>query len=135
MSPPSSPQLRDYGAMNPKRISKCDKSANIELCVICRFSLEKRLEIGRTLNFFGSSAPKKFGAVIILKFRFKKVRFCRPRSGVRRKLWSRNRGITVFNGEFDSGSERTLAAWIRHASRAGFLSVAIQRKIQRRTGA
>ena len=22
-----------------------------------------------------------------------------------------------FNGEFDSGSERTLAAWIRHASR------------------
>ena len=23
-----------------------------------------------------------------------------------------------FNGEFDSGSERTLAAWIRHASRA-----------------
>ena len=51
------------------------KSANIELCVICRFSLEKRLEIGRTLNFFRSSAPKKFGTVIILKFRFKKVRF------------------------------------------------------------
>ena len=24
---------------------------------------------------------------------------------------------TVFYGEFDSGSERTLAAWIRHASR------------------
>jgi hypothetical protein len=23
---------------------------------------------------------------------------------------------TFFNGEFDSGSERTLAAWIRHAS-------------------
>ena len=23
----------------------------------------------------------------------------------------------TFNGEFDSGSERTLAAWIRHASR------------------
>ena len=32
----------------------------------------------------------------------------------------------VFNGEFDSGSERTLAAWIRHASRAGFFPVAIQ---------
>src|SRR5438270_11886325 len=111
------------------------KSANIELCVICRFSLEKRLEIGRTLNFFRSSAPKKFGAVIISKFRFKKVRFCRPRSGVRRKLWSRVSGVTVFNGEFDSGSERTLAAWIRHASRAGFLSVAIQREVQRRTGA
>jgi hypothetical protein len=25
----------------------------------------------------------------------------------------------TFYGEFDSGSERTLAAWIRHASRAG----------------
>ena len=37
--------------------------------------MEKRLEIGRTLNFFRSSAPKKFGAVIISKFRFKKVRF------------------------------------------------------------
>jgi hypothetical protein len=24
-----------------------------------------------------------------------------------------------FFGEFDSGSERTLAAWIRHASRTG----------------
>ena len=23
----------------------------------------------------------------------------------------------IFNGEFDPGSERTLAAWIRHASR------------------
>jgi hypothetical protein len=41
----------------------------------------------------------------------------------------------VFNGEFDSGSERTLAAWIRHASRAGFLLVAIPEEIQRRTGA
>ena len=26
---------------------------------------------------------------------------------------------SVFHGEFDSGSERTLAAWIRHASRTG----------------
>ena len=26
-----------------------------------------------------------------------------------------------FYGEFDSGSERTLAAWIRHASRTGLL--------------
>ena len=43
--------------------------------------------------------------------------------------------LTVFNGEFDSGSERTLAAWIRHASRAGFFSVAIQEEVQRRTGA
>jgi len=25
--------------------------------------------------------------------------------------------LTYFYGEFDSGSERTLAAWIRHASR------------------
>jgi len=25
----------------------------------------------------------------------------------------------TFHGEFDSGSERTLAAWIRHASRTG----------------
>jgi len=35
----------------------------------------------------------------------------------------------VLNGEFDSGSERTLAAWIRHASRAGFFPVAIQGKV------
>ena len=41
----------------------------------------------------------------------------------------------VFNGEFDSGSERTLAAWIRHASRAGLFLVAIPGKVQRRTGA
>ena len=34
----------------------------------------------------------------------------------------------VFNGEFDSGSERTLAAWIRHASRTGTFLVAIPRK-------
>ena len=26
----------------------------------------------------------------------------------------------IIIGEFDPGSERTLAAWIRHASRAGF---------------
>jgi hypothetical protein len=47
----------------------------------------------------------------------------------------RCKSLTVFNGEFDSGSERTLAAWIRHASRAGFLLVAIPKEIQRRTGA
>ena len=28
-------------------------------------------------------------------------------------------GAPNFYGEFDSGSERTLAAWIRHASRTG----------------
>src|SRR5581483_6211580 len=38
-------------------------------------------------------------------------------------------GRAVFDGEFDSGSERTLAAWIRHASRARFFPVAIQGKI------
>jgi hypothetical protein len=26
-------------------------------------------------------------------------------------------GLKIHNGEFDPGSERTLAAWIRHASR------------------
>ena len=35
----------------------------------------------------------------------------------------------VFNGEFDSGSERTLAAWIRHASRTGFPLVAILEEV------
>ena len=126
------------------------KSAKIELCVICRPRKFSGLS-GSVRNwaiFFGKKirdrtnpellwkfGPEEIRGCDLLKFRFKKVRFCRPRSGVRRKLWSRNRGITVFNGEFDSGSERTLAAWIRHASRAGFLSVAIQRKIQRRTGA
>jgi hypothetical protein len=29
----------------------------------------------------------------------------------------------LFIGEFDSGSERTLAAWIRHASRTIFLDL------------
>jgi hypothetical protein len=37
--------------------------------------------------------------------------------------------VHVFNGEFDSGSERTLAAWIRHASRTGFPLVAIPREV------
>ena len=36
--------------------------------------------------------------------------------------------LTVFYGEFDSGSERTLAAWIRHASRTGIFLVAILEK-------
>jgi hypothetical protein len=45
------------------------------------------------------------------------------------------RSRTVFNGEFDSGSERTLAAWIRHASRTGLPLVAIPKVIQWRTGA
>jgi hypothetical protein len=44
------------------------------------------------------------------------------------KLPRRDSGV-VFNGEFDSGSERTLAAWIRHASRARFFPVAIQGKV------
>ena len=35
----------------------------------------------------------------------------------------------IFNGEFDPGSGRTLAAWIRHASRATDLRV-----MERRTG-
>ena len=29
----------------------------------------------------------------------------------------RTASVLIFYGEFDSGSERTLAAWIRHASR------------------
>ena len=39
------------------------------------------------------------------------------------------KSLTVFYGEFDSGSERTLAAWIRHASRTGLFAVAIQWKV------
>ena len=35
------------------------------------------------------------------------------------------RSRTVFYGEFDSGSERTLAAWIRHASRTRLTRLAI----------
>ena len=34
-----------------------------------------------------------------------------------------------FYGEFDPGSERTLAAWIRHASRTGLYVVAILYKV------
>ncbi len=32
-------------------------------------------------------------------------------------------GYIYFYGEFDSGSERTLAAWIRHASRTRRFSI------------
>jgi hypothetical protein len=38
-------------------------------------------------------------------------------------------------GEFDSGSERTLAAWIRHASRTRFSLLAIIEKVEWRKGA
>ena len=34
--------------------------------------------------------------------------------------WSSN-FLIIYYGEFDSGSERTLAAWIRHASRTEWL--------------
>ena len=42
------------------------------------------------------------------------------------KLNSQTNGFRVtsnFFGEFDSGSERTLAAWIRHASRTILLNL------------
>ena len=42
---------------------------------------------------------------------------------------SNGRSAPNFNGEFDSGSERTLAAWIRHASRTGLSLVAIPEKV------
>ena len=45
-----------------------------------------------------------------------------------RRPFSRVGVPQTFNGEFDSGSERTLAAWIRHASRTGVFPVAIQGK-------
>src|ERR1041384_4133286 len=50
------------------------KSANIELCVICRFSLETKIKDRTNL------CPLTSGD------RLRMVRFCRPRSGVRRKL-------------------------------------------------
>src|SRR5260370_40416360 len=50
------------------------KSANIELCVICRFSLEKRLEIGRTCVGLRAGTD------------YRMVRFCRGCSSCRRKL-------------------------------------------------
>ena len=34
--------------------------------------------------------------------------------------------VYILYGEFDSGSERTLAAWIRHASRTGQLGSNIE---------
>ena len=40
------------------------------------------------------------------------------------RRWRRRKAQPVVEsfiyGEFDSGSERTLAAWMRHASRTGF---------------
>jgi len=39
--------------------------------------------------------------------------------------------INIFDGEFDPGSGRTLAAWIRHASRA---THSLRGLTERRTG-
>ncbi len=44
------------------------------------------------------------------------------------------KGPQIFSGEFDPGSELTLAACLTHASRAGLLAVAIQSCAQRQTG-
>src|SRR5256886_14910897 len=104
------------------------KSAKIELCVISLFSLIKTLArsspIGQKIEEIGRTCVGLRAGTD-----YRMVRFCRPRSGVRRKLCPECFRGTVFNGEFDSGSERTLAAWIRHASRAGFFPVAIQGKV------
>src|SRR5438874_13279500 len=104
-----------------KRIQNEIKSAKIELCVICRFSLEKKIT-DRTNPGCSKEDSGNESQIIPASRRDSNFRFSHG-----------NR--FVFNGEFDSGSERTLAAWIRHASRAGFSLVAIPRKIQRRTGA
>ena len=66
--------------------------------------------------------------------------FCRPiiywpefKAGFLGVTWG---GRLLFSiGEFDSGSERTLAAWIRHASRTRFSRLAITEKIEWRMGA
>jgi len=36
--------------------------------------------------------------------------------------------LSIFHGEFDPGSERTLAAYLTHASRTGIVGLAIIRR-------
>ena len=55
--------------------------------------------------------------------------FVGPVAGFDANFEALKRVLTVFYGEFDSGSERTLAAWIRHASRTRFSLVAIPKKV------
>ena len=55
--------------------------------------------------------------------------FVGPIAGFDANFEALKRVLTVFYGEFDSGSERTLAAWIRHASRTRLSAVAIQLKV------
>ena len=55
--------------------------------------------------------------------------FVGPVAGFDANFEALQRVLTVFYGEFDSGSERTLAAWIRHASRTGLFLVAIPGKV------
>ena len=110
------------------------KSAKIELCVICRPRKVSGLS-GSVRNwaiFFGKKIRDRTTLDARKRIQVMKVRSIPLTRDF--KLSPQPRG-NVFNGEFDSGSERTLAAWIRHASRAGFFPVAIQGKVQRRTGA
>src|SRR4029077_10777362 len=100
---------------------KVDKSANIELCVICRSFLKLKIQIGQTL--FRMRCSRHGCATEEAGMKVRSVPFTWDF-----KLPRRNSGV-VLNGEFDSGSERTLAAWIRHASRARFFPVAIQGKV------
>ena len=45
------------------------------------------------------------------------------------EAWHRvETSVNSLNGEFDSGSERTLAAWIRHASRTVFIEAQVDIK-------
>jgi hypothetical protein len=123
---------------NPKR-----KSAKIELCVIRLISLiesfcrshdrRNRLKIGRTCAGLRAGTDYEWSdfvsTVAVSDANFSvPARTERPGSTTSATTTTRD-FRTVFNGEFDSGSERTLAAWIRHASRTRFLSVARQEEV------
>ena len=88
-----------------------DRQQTLNCALSVDFLWKQRLKIGQTLDARKSSSGNE--SQIAPPWRGSNFRFSHG-----------NR--YVFNGEFDSGSERTLAAWIRHASRTGFFAVAIQ---------
>ena len=97
------------------------KSAKIELCVIVKNSLIKNFpnarESGGNLNLQDRT---NLDSALTSRFQARMVRI----SNTLASVWTNfvlgsNSEAPNFYGEFDSGSERTLAAWIRHASRTG----------------
>ena len=80
-----------------------DGKEKVKLCVACRVNTVR-----------GVSKIEKFGNC---QFTIALERLRRNRTIVLLCVFVPEATLNLLFGEFDSGSERTLAAWIRHASR------------------